>query len=75
MAEPQYVVLDKFFSVNKQETETLLELGEASEMSNWMITDDLKLKKQYGYKSLNAKVAGKKVNGMWWGKIHGLTRL
>lgn len=72
MAEPQYVVLDKFFGVNKQETETLLELGEASEMSNWMITDDLKLKKQYGYKSLNAKVAGKKVNGMWWGKIHGV---
>ena len=72
MAEPQYVILDKFFGVNKQETETLLELGEASEMSNWMITDDLKLKKQYGYKSLNAKVAGKKVNGMWWGKIHGV---
>ena len=39
------VVLDKYFGVNKQETETLLELGEASEMSNWMITDDLKLKK------------------------------
>jgi len=72
MAEPQYVILDKYFGVNKQETETLLELGEASEMSNWMITDDLKLKKQYGYKSLNAKVAGKKVNGMWWGKIHGV---
>ena len=58
MAEPQYVVLDKFFGVNKQETETLLELGEASEMSNWMITDDLKLKKQYGYKSLNASGCG-----------------
>ncbi len=72
MAEPQYVILDKFFGVNKQETETLLELGEASEMSNWTITDDLKLKKQYGYKSLNASVAGKKVNGMWWGKIHGV---
>ena len=72
MAEPQYVILDKFFGVNKQETETLLELGEASEMSNWTITDDLKLKKQYGYKSLNASVAGKKVNGMWWGKINGV---
>lgn len=72
MAEPQYVVLDKYFGVNKQETETLLELGEASEMSNWMITDDLKLKKMYGYKSLNASVAGKKVNGAWWGKINGV---
>ena len=71
MPEPQYFVIDTFLGVNKSETETLLQLGEASEMSNWMITDDRKLKKMYGYKSLNEKVSEKKVNGMWYGRIHG----
>ena len=59
MPEPQYFVIDTFLGVNKSETETLLQLGEASEMSNWMITDDRKLKKMYGYKSLNEN-SGKK---------------
>lgn len=41
--------IDKFLGVNKSATETLLQLGEASDMSNWIITDDMKLQKMYGY--------------------------
>lgn len=72
MSEVQYNVLDTFLGVNKSETETLLEFGEASSMSNWMITDDKKLKKQYGYRSLNNKVEGKKINGTWYGSLNGV---
>lgn len=72
MAEPEYNTIDTFLGVNKSETETLLQLGEASEMSNWMITDDRKLKKMYGYEHLNAKVEGKKINGMWYGSLNGV---
>lgn len=75
MAEPQYKTLDTFLGVNKSETETLLTLGEASDMSNWMITDDRKLKKVFGYKSLNNKVEGKKINGMWYGSLNGVNHL
>ncbi|HAA25277.1 MAG TPA: hypothetical protein DCE11_04045, partial [Ruminiclostridium sp.] len=71
MAELEFKVLDTFLGVNKSETETLLALGEASHMSNWIITDDRKLKKAYGYKSLNAKVPGQRINGMWYGPLHG----
>lgn len=71
MSEVQYRVLDTFLGVNKSETETLLTFGEASDMSNWIITDDRKLKKIYGYKSLNAKVPGQRINGMWYGPLHG----
>jgi hypothetical protein len=66
--------IDRFLGTNKSETETLLELGEASEMSNWMITDDLKLKKMFGYKHLNASSANK-VNGIWYGPINGTYHL
>lgn len=72
MSEVAYNVLDTFLGVNKSETETLLQLGEASAMSNWMISDDRKLKKQYGYAHLNEKVAGKKVNGEWYGSLNGV---
>ena len=43
MSQPEYSVLDTFTGVNKSATETLLKLGEASEMSNWIITDDMKI--------------------------------
>ena len=72
MSEVAYNVLDTFLGVNKSETETLLQLGEASAISNWIISDDKKLKKQYGYAHLNAKVAGKKVNGEWYGSLNGV---
>lgn len=70
MAEP--FTIERFLGVNRQETETLLQLGEASEMSNWIITDDLKLQKMFGYEHLNEKVEGKKVNGMWYGYLNGV---
>ena len=73
MAELQIFTIDTFKGVNKSETETLLELGEASEMSNFMITDDQKLKKMFGYSALN-EATDKKINGMWYGKIKGENR-
>ena len=56
-------------------TETLLELGEASEMSNFIITDDQKLKKMFGYNSLNEPEENKKINGMWYGQLNGQNHL
>lgn len=73
MAELQFFTIDEFKGVNRSETETLLELGEASYMSNWMITDDKKLKKMFGYSALN-EATDEKINGMWYGKINGENR-
>ena len=61
--KPDYKVVDSFLGINKSSTETLLELGEASDMTNWMVTDDRKLQKIFGYIHMNAKVAGQKING------------
>lgn len=74
MAELQIVTIDSFLGVNKSETETLLELGEASEMTNWMITDDNKLQKQFGYERLNDP-DNSPITGMWHGKLDGAGRL
>lgn len=70
MSEAKPYTIDRFRGVNKSETETLLQLGEASDMSNWLITSDEKLSKQYGYIHLNEKVANKKVNGVWYGSLN-----
>jgi hypothetical protein len=51
MAQLQPYTIEKFLGVNKSATETLLQLGEASEMKNWIITDDYKIQKMYGYLS------------------------
>ena len=74
MAEVKTVIIDKFLGVNKSETETLLQLGEASESSNFIITDDQKLSKQYGYIHLNT-ATGQKVNGIWYGALNGVSHL
>ena len=74
MAELQIYTIDTFKGVNKSETETLLELGEASYMTNWMITDDNKLQKQFGYERLNDPT-GKGVTGIWHGQLNGNDRL
>lgn len=66
--------LEEFLGVNKSETETLLQLGEASNMSNWLITDDRKLKKQFGYSRMN-EPTNSKVNGMWYGLLNGTSHL
>jgi hypothetical protein len=74
MAEQQVFAIDKFLGVNKSETETLLQLGEAADLSNWLITDDQKLAKQYGYIHLN-ELAEAKVNGIWYGSLNGVSHL
>ena len=43
--KPDYKVVDSFLGINKSSTETLLELGEASDMTNWMVTDDRNYKR------------------------------
>lgn len=75
MSEQNILTIDKFLGVNKSDTETLLQPGEASVMSNWMITDDLKLKKMFGYKQLFASLGTHKINGMWYGLLNGTAHL
>jgi hypothetical protein len=69
MSEATTVTIDTFLGVNKSLTETLLKLGEASEMSNWLITDDKKLMKQFGYVHINN--SGGPVRGIWNGTLSG----
>ena len=71
MAELKNVTIDKFLGVNKTSTETLLQLGEASSMSNFLVTDDLKLSKMYGYVSTFATLGDHSINGMWYGSLSG----
>ena len=75
MAEQQVYTIDKFLGVNKTATETLLQLGEASSMTNWIITDDYKLQKMYGYQELFPTLGEHKVNGMWYGTLSGTAHL
>ena len=74
MSEKQIFTIDKFLGVNKSETETLLQLGEASEISNFLITDDQKLMKMFGYLHLN-DIAITKINGVWYGSLLGVNHL
>jgi hypothetical protein len=74
MAELQPFTIDKFLGVNKSETETLLDLGEASDMSNWLITDDNKLQKMFGYTHLN-DASESRINGIWYGSLNGVNHL
>lgn len=71
MAQLTPYTLEKFLGVNKTATETLLELGEASKTKNWLITDDYKLQKAFGYEHLFASLGAYKVNGMWYGTLNG----
>jgi hypothetical protein len=71
MAELEAYTIDKFLGVNKSATETLLQLGEASKMKNWMITDDYKLQKMFGYTHIFDTLGAKKINGMWYGSLNG----
>ena len=75
MSQVNPVTIDKFLGVNKSETETLLQLGEASESSNWIVTDDNKLSKMFGYAKLFASLGNHKINGMWYGSINGASHL
>lgn len=71
MQKPKYTIIDKFLGVNKKATETLLQLGEASDMANWIITDDNKLQKMFGYARLFASLGAHKINGIWCGELSG----
>lgn len=75
MAQLTPYTIEKFLGVNKSATETLLQLGEASSMKNWYISDDFKLSKMYGYTQLFATLGAYKINGMWYGSISGTNHL
>ncbi|MHC1722735.1 MAG: hypothetical protein AB9836_05970 [Aminipila sp.] len=75
MSKSDVLTIDKFLGVNKSDTETLLQPGEAAQMSNWMITEDLKLRKMFGYKELFVSLGNKKINGMWHGLLNGAEHL
>lgn len=71
MSQLDTLTIDKFLGMNKSTTETLLQPGEASDMSNWIITDDYKLKKMFGYIHLFNTLGAHKINGLWYGVISG----
>jgi hypothetical protein len=71
MKQRKKITIDSFKGVNRKSTETLLQLGEASTMSNFIITDDMKLQKMCGYVHLFDSLGAHKVNGMWYGPISG----
>jgi hypothetical protein len=75
MANLEPYTIEKFLGVNKSATETLLQLGEASEMTNWFITDDHKLQKMFGYVELFDTLGAHKINGMWYGSLGGTSHL
>ncbi len=56
------LTIDKFLGLNISDTgDTQIKLGESGNMTNFYITDDYKLRKMYGYKSLykfNTKIQG-----------------
>lgn len=75
MGEAQAFTIDAFKGVNRKATETLLEPGEASTMSNWAITDDMKLRKMFGYERLFPSLGSKRINGIWYGSLAGVSYL
>lgn len=75
MAVLEPYTIEKFLGVNKSATETLLQLGEASIMKNWFVTDDYKITKIFGYVQLFATLGAHKINGMWYGSLGGTSHL
>lgn len=70
MAVLQPFTIDKFLGVNRTSTETLLQLGEAARMSNFIVTDDMKLQKTFGYARL-FEALGHPIRGTWEGTLSG----
>lgn len=75
MAQLTPYTVEKFLGVNKSATETLLQLGEASNSINWIITDDYKLQKAFGYEHLFNSLGVHDINGMWYGSLNGTSHL
>jgi len=71
MSELKSYTIEKFLGVNKTSTETLLQLGEAATMTNWIISDDYKLVKMFGYEHLFDTLGTHNINGQWHGSLNG----
>ena len=68
----EQVKIAAFLGLNKsKDGETNLKLGEASNMSNYRITDNFKLKVIDGYSQLFASLGTYPIRGMWHGVING----
>ncbi|AEY66602.1 hypothetical protein [Clostridium sp. BNL1100] len=64
----QIFKIDRFLGVNLNDTS--MQIGEASNIVNFRITDDYKLKKREGYKQYLPTGTGGKIKSMWYGKIN-----
>lgn len=68
----QDFTINKFLGLNKDtDGETSLELGEASSMSNYRVTDNYKLKLIDGYAQLFASLGAYAVKGLFIGLVSG----
>ena len=71
MAIPK--ALDRFLGINETDSgDTQLAFGEASDMVNYRITDNYKLKQIEGYASLFDSISADSIQGQWYGSIGGV---
>lgn len=65
--------LNDFLGLNESEDETNLKFGESPNMINWRITENLKLQKINGYKSIFiGPPPGKPITGLLYGIVNGV---
>lgn len=63
--------INRFLGLN-EDIDTQLQLGEASSMQNYRITQNLKLKQVEGYtKIVSSLAANKSIRGQWYGTLAG----
>ena len=64
--------ISNFLGINESsDGSTELQLGEASKMINWRITDGGKLKKMEGYSPLFPSLGSGTIQGQWQGDVNG----
>jgi len=66
------IKIDRFLGQNDSpDGEVGMQLGEAVKCVNWRVTQNYKLKKVEGYKSIFTSLVGN-VRGMWYGRLNGV---
>ena len=60
--------INRFLGIN-EDVDTQLQLGEASSMVNYRVTQNYKLKQVEGYEKIVTSIAAKDIQGQWYGKI------
>lgn len=68
--------INKFLGLNEDTAGSIqLKLGESPKMTNFRLTESMKLLKREGYKSLFTSLGAYTIQGMWYGKVGGVYRL